>query len=466
MPIDQDFDYDLLIVGAGSGGLAAAKCASSLGVRVGLIEEEAIGGTCVNRGCVPKKLMFYAAQFAHETKLARSFAWQEAGATDLDWQKFRQLIEKQILTIQDSMRSSLEKSGTALIQGKASFQDHHCLRINSSSSGESILSAQHILIAVGSKPKLLDIPGIELALTSRDIFKLASLPKSLLIVGGGYIGVEFAGILNAFGVKIILVDTSERILSGFDSDVRCELHEFLEKQGIKMVMQSSLDKIEAHDSYRRIYLSASEHEQQIVLEAEAVLIATGREPNLDELALNVANVKLEESGAIAVDFHSRTSQNNIYAVGDCTARLPLTPVAKAEAKAVIDTLYGSRPTVVDYRWVPSAVYAYPPAASVGWIEAEAREKLSRNSKDNQDITVYKTHVSPLRQSLEKDSKPAFIKFIVEQSSDQVLGLHVIGEQAADLVQAMTPALQAGIRFSELQKTIAIHPTFGEELLTF
>lgn len=474
MKRDPDFDFDLLIIGAGSGGLAGAKSAAEQGVRVGLIEKLSVGGTCANRGCVPKKLMFYAAEFAQQARLAKSFAWQGVKKGALDWNELRNAIQSKIGSIQSSIRSSLAEVGVELIQGEASFEDSHRIRLRSQATPDRIISAKHILLAVGAEPLRFDVPGIDLALTSNDLFLLEQLPESIVIVGGGYIGVEFAGILNAFGVGVTIVDISSQILSGFDSSIRSAIQAQLREQGIELVMGASLSAIEQTERGRRIHLSLEKNgakngakdsgrdraDAETTLQADQVLVATGRKPALGGLNLEAAGVDAGESGAIAVNAQSRTSQPHIYAVGDCTARLPLTPVAKAEAEAVIQTLYQNHPTEVDYRWVPSSVFSHPPAASVGWTEEKAKEKL------DDAVEVYETDVSPLRYGLADQSPPTLIKFVVSESSGEVLGLHVLGEQSAALVQSMTPALKRGIRFDQIQQTVAIHPTFGEEMLTF
>ncbi len=457
----QNFDYNLLIIGAGSGGMAAAKSAAEQGIRVGLIEKEAVGGTCANRGCVPKKLMFYAAEFAQNARLAKSFAWHDVKGS-LNWDALRESIQSAIESIQLSIQDSLQEVGIELLYGEASFEDSHHIKLQLQEGEEQTLSAEHLLIAVGGQPILLDLPGIDLALTSREMFTLKRLPQSIAIIGGGYIGVEFAGILNTFGVEVTLVDTSKQILGGFDSSIRSAIQSHLQEQGVNLVMEASLSKIEETEAGKRIYLSPVEEnaEQVPPIEAEMVLVATGRKPALEGLNLEAAGVDLGDSGAIAVDAHSRTSQTHIYAVGDCTGRLCLTPVAKAEAEAVIKTIYQNSPTEVDYRWVPSSVFSHPPATSVGWTEETAQKK------SDQPIKIYETKVSPLRYALAQHRPPGLIKFVVSESSGEVLGLHVIGEQSTALVQSVTPALKQGIRFDQIQQTVAIHPTFGEEMMTF
>ena len=459
------YDYELLVIGGGSGGLVAAKQAAKQGIKVGLVEANQLGGTCANRGCVPKKLMHYAAECAHQTEVARCYGWPEAAAGKFDWPTFQADMQEQLGNIRNSIQDSVVEAGAELIRGRASFVDAHHLAIEPAESHQADtprqVSAENILIAVGGQPLKPDIAGIELALTSRDLFKLDQLPKSIIIVGGGYIGVEFSGILNAMGVEVTLVDTDALPLENFDQALREGVLKNMEDQGIRFIANASLYSVGRSNSGQELVATLvskndkdSESEEKQQIEAEQVLIAVGRSPNLKPLNLEAAGVKLDE-GAIAVNDHYQTSQPNIYAVGDCIERLPLTPVAQAEARCVVDWLYGEGKAEVDYRWAPSAVYAMPPAASAGWSESQAEGKAH--------FICYQKSVTPLSHILSENAPQHQIKWVVDKTSNQVLGLHILGAGAPDIVQSITPLLKRGIQHSELQQAMGIHPTFGEEL---
>lgn len=461
---DSAYDYELLVIGGGSGGLVAAKQAAKQGIKVGLIEANEMGGTCANRGCVPKKLMHYAAEFAHQTTVAKNYGWAESQKGQFDWGAFQTKLQEQLGNIRDSIEGSVKEAGIELIRGRAKFVNKHQLSIQSLSDGKEksyILSAQRIIIAVGGQPLKLDIPGIELALTSRDLFKLEQLPKSLLIVGGGYIGVEFSGILTALGVEVTLVDTDSMPLQHFDQALQTGVLKNIQEQGVRFVANASLESIRGGGSNGvktaiASFVSTEDgNAQKQELEAEQILVATGRSPNLEPLNLEAVGVEVEE-GAIAVNENYQTSQSNIYALGDCIDRLPLTPVAQAEARCVIAQLYGEGKSSVDYRWSPSAVYSMPPAASVGWSEEQARENVA-------DVICYQKEVTPLSHVLSDETPHNQLKWVVDKDSNQVLGLHVLGASAPDIIQSITPLLKRGITHSELQQAMGIHPTFGEEL---
>jgi len=461
-------DYELLVIGGGSGGLVAAKQAAKQGIKVGLIESAQLGGTCANRGCVPKKLMHYAAEFAHQQAVAQDYGWGDSKQNAFNWDGFREKLHSQLANIRGSIGDSVKEAGVELVRGRAEFIDAHRLTVKGSGDAAEQtreLSAERIIVAVGGQPLKLDLPGIELALTSRDVFKLEKLPRSMVIVGGGYIGVEFSGIFTALGVEVTLVDTDPLPLQNFDQSLREGVLTNLKEQGVRFVGNASLESIRsgAAGAGSRIasFGSTDQDEsgegesKQQELEADIIVIATGRTPNLEPLSLEAAGVDVEK-GAIAVNHHYQTSQSNIYAIGDCINRLPLTPVAQAEACYVIDHVYGDGEASVDYRWMPSAVFSMPPSASVGWTEAAAKEK-------QENITCYSKEVTPLSHVLSEIAPHSRLKWIVDADSDQVLGLHVLGASAPDIVQGLTPLLKRGISHSELEKAVGIHPTFGEEL---
>lgn len=455
------YGYDLLVIGGGSGGLVAAKQAAKQGIKVGLIEANQLGGTCANRGCVPKKLMHYAAEFAHQATLGQSYGWTKGQTGSFHWKVFQEKMQEQLKKIRSSIEDSVEEAGVDLIRGRARFTEAHQLEVKSTDPAQPktrTISAKNIVIAVGGQPIKLDIPGIELALTSRNLFKLEQLPKSLMIVGGGYIGVEFSGILKALGVEITLVDTDAMPLQNFDQALQEGVLQNLKEQGIRFVANASLDCIRSDENQTMIATVVSTQDgssKSQEIRADRILVATGRSPNLEPLNLAAAGIGTQE-GAIAVNTLYQTSQPHIYAVGDCIDRLPLTPVAQAEARCVIDQLYGEGQAEVDYRWTPSAVYAMPPAASVGWSESQAKENA-------EPFTCYQKEVTPLSHVLSDATPHHQIKWIVDKTSNKVLGLHVLGASAPDIVQSITPLLKRGVSHRELQQAMGIHPTFGEEL---
>jgi glutathione reductase (NADPH) len=443
------FDYDLFVLGAGPGGLAAAKKAASYGVRVAIAEKEAIGGTCVNRGCVPKKLIVQAADFALQNQMALSYGWSDC-ETYFDWTKFIKSVDRHVESIQHSYLEQLQKAGVELIQGHATFTDAHTIEIN----GRKYTSDK-ILIAVGGYPIKPKIPGIEYAITSREMFHLPYLPKQLAIIGGGYIGVEFSSMMNAFGCEVTIIDQDEMILSGFDDDIRLGVQEGLIKRGIRFIGNSTVKEIKYLEE--RLLLTTSGNRKTIA--ADTILVATGRAPNTKNFGLENAGVELEEKGAIKVDEYSRTTAENIFAVGDCTNRLQLTPVAKSEGQAFVNTVFGKKPQKVNYEQVPSAVFARPQAASVGMTEAKAREKFGKS------IKCYCDRFQPLASQLTPKDEQATIKIVVEGESERVLGAHMVGDHAADIIQSLAVAIHKGITKQDLNETIGIHPTTGEEFLS-
>jgi glutathione reductase (NADPH) len=445
------FDYDLFVIGAGPGGLAAAKKAASYGVRVAIAEQEALGGTCVNRGCVPKKLIVHAADVALQNQIAYSYGWSDCQTT-FDWTKFIKSVHQHIESINQSTNEQLQKAGIRLLRGQASFCDAHTIEVNGSK-----VTADKILIAVGSQPIQPKVPGIEYSITSREMFHLPYLPKRLAIIGGGYIGVEFSSMMKAFGCEVTLIDQDEMVLSGFDEDLRRGVQEGLTKRSIRFIGNSTVRQIKY--SEETLLLTLAGNSQQIIT-ADTILVATGRTPNTHNLGLENAGVELAEKGAIKVDEYNRTTQENIFAVGDCTNRLPLTPVARAEGVAFVTTVFGKKQQTLNYDYVPSAVFARPEAASVGLTEAKAREKFGDSVK------CYRDRFQPLFSQLTKNGDQATIKLVVEGESERILGAHMVGEHAADIIQSLTVAIRKGITKQDLDETIGIHPTTAEEFYLF
>lgn len=442
------FDYDLFVIGAGPGGLAAAKKAASYGVRVAIAEEEALGGTCVNRGCVPKKLIVQAADFALQNQMALSYGWSDC-ETYFDWTKFIKSVDRHIESIHHSYFEQLQQAGVEFIRGHGTLRDAHTININ-----EREYTADKILIAAGGQPIKPKIPGIEYAITSREMFHLPYLPQRLAIIGGGYIGVEFASMMKAFGCEVTIIDKDETILSGFDDDIRIGVQEGLSKRRIRFIGNSTAKQIKY--SEETLVLTITGNSQKTIA-ADTILVATGRAPNTKNLGLENAGVELGEKDAIKVDEYSRTTVENIFAVGDCTNRLQLTPVARAEGVAFANTVFGKKPQKVDYEQAPSAVFARPEAASVGLSEAKAREKFG-------DVKCYRDRFQPLVSQFTENDEQATIKIVVEGESERVLGAHMVGEHAADIIQILAVAIRKGITKQDLDETIGIHPTTAEEFL--
>jgi len=444
------FDYDLFVIGAGPGGLAAAKKAASYGVRVAIAEKEAIGGTCVNRGCIPKKLIVYAADFALQNQIAYRYGWSDC-QTHFDWTLFMKSVHQHIDSINHSYSQQLQKAGIELISEQATFVDAHTIKLD----GRKV-TADKILIAVGGQPFKPDIPGIEYAITSRQMFHLPYLPERLAIIGGGYIGTEFSSMMHAFGCEVSVIEKDEMILSGFDDDIRSAVQQGLSKREIQFFTNSTAQEIKY--SEEGLLLTINGNRQEIIT-ADTILVATGYIPHTKNLGLENVHVELGEQGAIKVDEYSRTTQENIFAVGDCTNRVQLTPVAKAEGAAFADTVFGNKPQKLNYDYIPTAVFSRPEAASVGMTEAKAREKFGESVK------CYCTHFQPLLSQMAKQDEQTTMKLVVDGDSGQVLGAHMVGENAADIIQSLGVAIHKGITKQDIDETIGIHPTAGEEFLS-
>ncbi|MEM8807306.1 MAG: FAD-dependent oxidoreductase [Cyanobacteria bacterium P01_G01_bin.38] len=445
MPADSvpaNRDYDLVVIGAGSGGLAAAKQAAKQGKRVAIAEKEAIGGTCVNRGCIPTKLMIYAADFAKQQSLASDYGWVNPEGL-FDWPTFKQAMDDHIQSLRQTQSDHL--GDIDILRGQAEFVDAHTLRI-----GEQTVTTEYVLIAVGARPKMPDIPGIKHALTSRDIFRLETLPDSFLIAGGGYIGVEFSQVLRSFGCRVTLVDSSSQVLDRFDKDIQERVKQILVDDGIKVIDGARLEEIAKGTDT----LVATLDDGQTI-KAKQILCALGRTGNIDTLNLEAVAVATEKD-KIVVDDQGRTNTPNIFAVGDCTDKMLLTPVARAEALAAVETMFSDHDAQVSYRWVPSAVFMHPEVAMVGLTERAAREQYNQ-------IEVHCDTFSPLKYALASESLESLIKLVVDPSTQNILGVHLVAPRAADLVQALVPALKKGLTVTELEQTIGIHPSVGEEI---
>ena len=443
-------DYDLLIIGAGTAGMAAAKQAADYGAKVAILEKEKVGGTCLNRGCTPKKLMVYAADFALKESLATSYGWQEC-KRQLDWSMLMQNIHQHLDKLNNSFRETFKEKNIDLIYGEAQFTDERAIKIN-----DREINADNILIAVGGHPIKPDIPGKELAITSREMFQLEKIPEKLAIVGGGYIGVEFASMMNAMGSEVVLMEIDELILSGFDRDLRKTVQEGLIDRGIEFMGETTAEKITQTGDKLQLSLS-----NERIITVDKVLLATGRAPNTKNLNLDKAGVEVGKKGEIKVDKYCRTHNQNIYAVGDCIDRIALTPVAKAEALAVVETLYGKNPKSIDYTYVTSAVFSRPEVATVGMTETEAKDKYGK------EVKCYCKRTTPMLYGLAEEAKQekVLIKLITVGESEQIVGAHMVGEHAADIIQCLGVAINKGITKQELDNSFGIHPTIGEEFMS-
>ena len=442
-------DYDFLIIGAGTGGMAAAKKAASYGMKVAVIEKEKVGGTCLNRGCTPKKLMVYAADFALQEPLAGSYGWQKCNR-QLDWSKLMKKIHNRLDDISNSFKETFADKGIDLIYGDAKFIGNNTVRVK-----EREITADKILIAVGGHPIKPDFPGSDLAITSRQMFQLDKIPEKLAIVGGGYIGVEFASMMNAFGSQVVFMDTSELILSGFDKDLRSTVQQGLIDRGIEFIGETTAEKIEPEGERLKLHLDSGK-----TIIADKVLLATGRAPSTKSLNLDKAGVETGDKGEIKVDEYCRTKNQHIYAVGDCIDRIPLTPVAKAEAEAVVETLYGKSSKSIDYDYVASAVFSRPEAATIGLSESAARDKYGDT------IKCYCDRTTPMLYSLADDEiqEQITIKLVVTGNDEKLVGVHMVGDHAADMIQCLGVAVRKGITKQDLDDSFGIHPTIGEEFM--
>lgn len=440
------FDYDLFVLGAGSGGVRASRVAAGLGARVGICEESRVGGTCVIRGCVPKKLLVYAAHYGEDLDDCRAYGW-DVGEPRFDWSRLIANKDREIDRLNGVYISMLDKSGVELFEQRGVMEDAHTVRV-----GEQRITARHILIATGGRPAKPDIPGAELAITSDEAFHLESLPERVVVVGGGYIGVEFAGIFNGLGARVTQVYRRERILRGFDGDVRDAVTEGIRGHGIDLRTEVNVSAIERDGAALRVRLTDGSE-----LPADQVMFATGRAPNTRGLGCETAGVELDRRGAVRVDEYSATSADGVYAVGDVTDRLALTPVALMEGQALAQTLFGGERVAPDHVNVPSAVFSLPPVGSVGLSEEQAREQG--------DLRIFRARFRPMRHTLTGREDRSMMKLVVDAASDRVLGCHMVGEDAPEIIQGMAVGVKAGLTKAQFDATLGIHPTAGEEFVT-
>ena len=450
-----DYDYDLFVIGAGSGGVRAARLTALSGKRVAVAEEHRVGGTCVIRGCVPKKFMVMASDFAHDFEIAEGYGWTVEAS--FDWPKFIETKDVEIARLSGLYVANLGKAGVELIHGRAVLKDAHTVSIagKGEDGGDLIVTAERILIATGGRPWLpTEIPGIEHAITSEEAFHLPELPKRILIAGGGYIAVEFAGIFAGLGVETTLVYRGPNILRGFDDDVRAHLAAEIEKRGIKVILGCQHTEIRKTDGGLLNVL-----ENGMELETDVVMFATGRAPHVKGLGLEAAGVELNDKGAIKVDEFSKTTADNIWAIGDVTDRMNLTPVAIREAVAFHETVYRNNPQSFDYEAVATAVFSQPPVGVVGLTEAEARRACPG------EVDVYVTRFRPMKYAFTGSDERMLMKLVVDATSDRVVGVHIVGPEAPEMIQLAAIAVKAGLTKAQWDATCAVHPTMAEELVT-
>lgn len=443
------YDYDLFVIGAGSGGVRAARMSASYGARVALAEEYRVGGTCVIRGCVPKKLFVYAGRFSGAFEDAAGFGWSVTGAK-FDWATLVANKDKEIARLEELYKKNLRNADAKLFPERAELVDAHTIGLTQ--SGKNI-TARYILIATGGHPFVPDIPGAEHAITSNEAFHLKTLPKRIAIVGGGYIAVEFASIFNGLGVDVVQLYRGEQILRGFDDDLRTGLAQEMRKRGVDIRVNTDVAEIISQGGAYAIKLSTGER-----LETDLVMYATGRVPNTSGFGLEAAGVVTGARGEIAVDDYSRTSVENIYAVGDVTDRVALTPVAIVEGAAFAQTVFNDNRSGIDYSCIPTAVFSEPEIGTVGLNETQAREKHG-------DIDIYKSAFKPLKHTLSGRDEEMMMKLIVDAASGRVVGCQILGDDAGEIVQSVAIAMHMGATKADFDATMALHPSAAEELVT-
>lgn len=450
MTLSHDFDYDLFVIGAGSGGVRAARISAGFGAKVAVAEEFRVGGTCVIRGCVPKKLLIYGSEFGHEmADIAPAYGWTFTGAK-FDWATLRDNVAAEVDRLSGIYTRNLRNSGVLIIEARATLSGPNSVVL---STGET-KSAKTILIATGGTPFVpSDTEGHEHTITSNEIFLLETLPKSIVIAGGGYIAVEFAFLLKGLGVDVTLLYRGDTVLRGFDDDVRLHVHGELMRKHIRVITHAHFTKIEKTDAGLISHLSNGAH-----VISEQIMLAIGRSPYSEGLGCDGAGVARADNGAIKVDAFSQTSVPSIYAVGDVTDRMNLTPVAIREGSCFANTVFGGNPMTYDHDTIPTAVFTQPPTGTVGLSEADARVKYG-------PVDIYKTTFRPMRYVMPNDETRMLMKLVVRQSDDVVIGCHMVGPDAAEIIQAVGIAVKCGLTKAQFDATCAVHPTVAEELVT-
>jgi glutathione reductase (NADPH) len=445
-----DREVDLFVIGAGSGGVRAARIAAGYGAKVLVAEEYRVGGTCVIRGCVPKKLLVYASRFADEFEDAAGFGWT-VPEPSFSWPALIANKDIEIARLEAAYTMNVERSKAEIVKSRAEIEDAHHVRILK--TGERV-RAKHILIATGGSPGMgTGVAGIEHVITSNEAFHLTELPRRILIQGGGYIAVEFAGIFAGLGSDVTLVYRRDNILRGFDDDVREHLRSEMVKRGIKIITNQTVAGVQKVE--HGLCAQLSDHESVM---ADQVMFATGRRPNVKGLGLEKAGVKLNDKGAIAVDAYSKTSVPHIYAIGDVTDRINLTPVAIREGHAFADTVFGGKDIKVDHTEVPTAVFSEPEVGTIGLTEMQAREQFAR-------VDIYKTTFRPMKATLSGRNTRSFFKLVVDSETDRVVGVHIVGPEAGELIQLVGIAVKMKATKADFDAVMAVHPTAAEELVT-
>ena len=441
------YDFDLFTIGAGSGGVASSRRAGAYGARVGICEDSRVGGTCVIRGCVPKKLLVYGAQFADAFSDAKAYGWTVAPPVH-DWASLIAAKNKEIDRLEGIYRTLLKGSGVRLFEGRGRLVDAHTVEIDGRRH-----TAANILVATGAHPVLPAIPGVEHAITSNEALDLVTLPRRIVIVGGSYIAVEFAGIFHSLGTEVTLAIRREELLYGFDDDVRVTLARELRARGIEIRARTEIARIDKRDHGYDLATAKGD-----ILSADLVMYATGRRPNTRGIGLEEVGVELDDSGAVIVDSWSRSRVPHIYAVGDVTDRLNLTPVAIAEGRALAETLFNNNPIEMDHANVPTAVFSQPPVATVGMAEHDARQAVGA-------VDIYRTVFRPMKHTLSGRQERTMMKLVVDRRSDRVLGCHMVGADAPEIIQGLAIAIKCGATKRQFDQTVGIHPTAAEEFVT-
>ncbi|RWX75513.1 glutathione-disulfide reductase [Neorhizobium lilium] len=445
------YDYDLFVIGGGSGGVRAARVAASLGKRVAIAEEYRFGGTCVIRGCVPKKLFVYASQYTEHFEDAVGFGW-EVGERSFDWKKLIAAKDKEIERLEGLYRRGLENNGAEIIATRAELVDAHTVRLLK--TGKTV-TADKIVIATGGTPNPhAALPGHELCISSNEAFHLPELPRSILIAGGGYIAVEFANIFHGLGVDTTLIYRGQEILSRFDQDMRQGLHKAMVEKGIRILLTDVIQEVTRAPAGGLIAKTMCGE----TIAVDTVMLALGRDPNTKGLGLDAAGVAVDERGAVVVDKYSRTSVENIYALGDVTNRVQLTPVAIHEAMCFIETVYRNNPTSPDYDLIPTAVFSQPEIGTVGLSEEEAAARYP-------ELEIYRAEFRPMKATLSGRAEKTIMKLVVDAESRKVVGAHILGHDAGEMAQLLGVSLKAGVTKDDFDRTMAVHPTASEELVT-
>jgi glutathione reductase (NADPH) len=442
------FDYDLFVIGGGSGGVRAARVSAAHGAKVALAEEHQVGGTCVIRGCVPKKLLVYGAHFAEDLADARRFGW-DVPKCAFDWPVLRDNVLAEVARLNRAYTDTLDNHKVEIFHERAIITGPHEVQL---ASGRTV-SARTILVATGAWPVIPDVPGAEHGITSNEVFHLETLPKRVLIAGGGYIANEFAGIFHEFGAQVTLVNRGDTILRGYDEGIRDRLLQISMMKGIDFLFNTRFERIEKLES-GALRVTFAEGDP---MEVDLLLFATGRAPHTKGLGLEEVGVKLDDAGAVVVDADSKSSVDSIYAVGDVTNRVQLTPVAIREGQAFADTVFGNKPWRVDYHCIPSAVFSHPPLAGVGLTESQAKNKLGA-------VRVYQSDFRPMKNVLANRNERALYKMVCEAETDKIVGLHMIGPDAPEILQAAAVAVKAGLTKKSFDETVALHPSMAEELV--